>query len=102
MTCPGETRLALDPRQEKRDSQDDGKRRQCPPYDPPGAGSECLQHEGGDQAGCNDTEPGARGEAAEQEVCPLGVRLRKVCGERAASDERYRCSDPRADPPQTE
>ena len=56
-------------------------------------GPNALQHERRDQAGQQDAEPGTGIEQAEQEVRPLGPRLRDRCRQRAAADESDRGAD---------
>ena len=72
------------------------EQRHRPPDDPPRARPEALQHERRDQSGRQDADPGAGIEQAEQEVRPLGPRLRDRRRQRAAADE---IRPPRRGPP---
>jgi hypothetical protein len=54
-----------------------------------------LQHERCNQSRRQDAGAGSGVKQAEQEIRPLGTRLRDRGGQRRAADESARCSDAR-------
>ena len=94
----GNPGAAVERRHQQRNDHDRGEQRHRPPDHPPRSRPERLQHKRRDQAGRHDAEPGSGVKQAQQEVRPLGPRLRDGRRQRSAADKGDRRADAHQQP----